>query len=337
LIEKVWDGYKKDFQRDLKLDWGQVLQLVKKLLPSTEGYNPGIVEEMQGMAKGTGLTFEDILVLNVRSELTYLVTSGGITESPGGCTSLVATPEATMNGHVFIGQNWDWKPETREVAILLKEKRKGQPNCVRLCEAGTLGKVAFTSAGIGFVGNALITDRMYNRVPTEAICDKMFTAESLAEAIGMLVSPQRGSSMNRLLADVNGQAIDIEAAPDHYNVLLPEGGVIVHTNHFAVFNPNVKDVGPAKYPNSLTRLYRARQLVNAQRGKITVEVIQNIFRDHLGKPNSICWHLDERLPKGQQVQTNGSVIMDLNEKTLHVAKGPPCENEYIALDFKDIL
>lgn len=39
----------------------------------------------------------------------------------------------------------------------------------------------------------------------------------------------------------------------------------------------------------------------------------------------------------QPIQTVLSNIYDVNDRTLYIAKGPPCQNEYVTLDFSDIL
>lgn len=338
LIEEVLDMYRAVFKREARLEWEQVLELSKKFIPFIEEYDPDAVEEMQGVANGLGKTLEDIVAVNARTELSFLTMSGGIAEelAKGGCTTLAATSETTRNKHTLIGQNWDWYPGAQKVLILLRKKKKGKPNCVTFVEAGLLGKGGLNSAGLGFVGNALATDKLRVGVPVNIITNKMLGAESLPDAIGMLLLAHRTGATNRLIATANGECADIEVTTEDYDVIFPNEGVIAHTNHFTVSKPNVKDVFPSKYPNTFTRLHRAKKLLAAERGDITTETFKKIFRDHLGKPNSICWHLDKRLDEGQRLQTNASIIMDLNKKAFHIAKGPPCENEYVTLDLKDI-
>jgi len=340
LIVKMLDMYGTIFKRNANLGWNEVLALARKFMPFIENYDPDAMEEMTGVAKGVGVSLEDIVAINARTEMAFVGMAGTVTEeSPQEtyCTTLAATPEATQNGHTLIGQNWDWYPEAQKAFILLKKRKKGKPNCVSFIEAGLLGKGGLNSAGLGFVGNAMATDKMRVGVPTHIITNRILNAESLTEVIGMLLSAYRAGATNRLTATANGECADIELSTDDYSVIFPEDGVIAHTNHFTVQKPTIRDTFPNKYPSTFTRLHRAKKLLAAERGHITLETFERILRDHLGKPDSICWHLDERIDKSLRLQTNASIIMDLNEKAFYIAKGPPCQNEYVALDLKDIL
>jgi isopenicillin-N N-acyltransferase-like protein len=52
--------------------------------------------------------------------------------------------------------------------------------------------------------------------------------------------------------------------------------------------------------------------------------------DHSGKPYAICRHPDPRQPSEKRTMTVGAVLIDLEARTMHVANGPPCMNEYAA-------
>lgn len=85
------------FQRACKLDWPQVRTEAVKFLPMLQSpqWTP-LVNEMQGVADGAGVEFEDILTLNVRTEIAYGMFSDG-------CTAL-----SWKDGEKsFLAQNWD--------------------------------------------------------------------------------------------------------------------------------------------------------------------------------------------------------------------------------------
>jgi len=50
--------------------------------------------------------------------------------------------------------------------------------------------------------------------------------------------------------------------------------------------------------------------------------------DHFGKPHSICTHINPTVVEDKRVETVASVIMDLDERSLNITKGPPCLSEY---------
>jgi len=337
--------YRSVFEKQAKLQWDLALDLAKTLITSIEEFDADAVEEMRGIAKGAGRTFEEIVLVNARSELLRIATAEGGTKGAGEklakgvteeeCSTFAITPEASKNGHTLIGQNWDMDAAVQKQAVIVKKKKKGKPNCVTLVEAGMLGKQGFNSAGMANVGNGLFMTTMKAGVPIQFLMNKLLSAESLVEAIGFLLTAKRASATNRVIASHDGQAIDIELAPEAYNVIYPESGIILHTNHFLVPNTNIKDNGPILHPNTLTRIFRLRQLVYPERGNITIEFIQKVLRDHVNKPDSLCRHIDPKSTK--QSQTNATTIYDLDDKTLCIAKGPPCENEFVTLNFEDVL
>ncbi|TDD17524.1 acyl-coenzyme A--6-aminopenicillanic-acid-acyltransferase form, partial [Kribbella turkmenica] len=67
------------------LSWPEVQNRAGAWLPIIEGYLPGIVPELRGIADGSGHRFEEIVALNSRGELTR----GNPFETParpGGCS-----------------------------------------------------------------------------------------------------------------------------------------------------------------------------------------------------------------------------------------------------------
>jgi len=63
---------------------------------------------------------------------------------------------------------------------------------------------------------------------------------------------------------------------------------------------------------------------------VTVESLQTLLRDHVNWPQSICMHEDPAEPPHDREQTLVSLIMDLTERVLWAAPGPPCEGQYTA-------
>jgi isopenicillin-N N-acyltransferase-like protein len=52
--------------------------------------------------------------------------------------------------------------------------------------------------------------------------------------------------------------------------------------------------------------------------------------DHFGEPYAICRHPDPSQPSEKRTMTVGAVLIDLEARTMHVANGPPCMNDYVA-------
>jgi isopenicillin-N N-acyltransferase like protein len=52
--------------------------------------------------------------------------------------------------------------------------------------------------------------------------------------------------------------------------------------------------------------------------------------DHVGAPFAICRHPDPTEPPAKRTMTAGAVLIDLDQRVMYVANGPPCGNEYVA-------
>jgi len=57
--------------------------------------------------------------------------------------------------------------------------------------------------------------------------------------------------------------------------------------------------------------------------------LKAVLRDHFYAPTSVCHH--ENPQEDEPAHTKASVIMDLDERRMLAAAGPPCENEYGAI------
>jgi isopenicillin-N N-acyltransferase-like protein len=330
MIRKNVHLYFRLFKHYARLDRDQAITLARRFIPVIQAFDPAILEEIRGIAEGARLEFEEILALNARTEIMYPESLA----TGGECTSMVALPEATARGEVLIGQNWDWKPQLMESTVLLEIEQEGKPNVVTLNEAGIVGKIGLNSSGLGACLNLLKSPIGRVGIPIHVLMRGILNCERFGDAVKKVVGQERGSSNNCLVAHREGAAMDFESAPDQWDFLYPEKGVIVHTNHFTSERLKPLDTNVSLFPDTLVRFGRARQKMMAKAGNITVEDFKEIFRDHLNHPNSICRHPDPRDPDLEHVQSLASIIMNLTQKEVHIASGPPCQNEYQTVKFK---
>ncbi|KAG1304922.1 hypothetical protein G6F62_015660 [Rhizopus arrhizus] len=74
------------------------------------------VEEMHGIAAGAGVAFEDIVMINARTEVMALAraqssTAAADDEADDGCTGAILLPERRASGNLILAENWDWLAE----------------------------------------------------------------------------------------------------------------------------------------------------------------------------------------------------------------------------------
>jgi isopenicillin-N N-acyltransferase-like protein len=309
-----------------------VYEQAERFLPTIDAYAPHLVDEMRGIAAGSGLDLQAIVALNCRTELLYAV--GKATE----CTALGVTPPASADGHVRLAQNWDWHPSMAGALVLWVIHRSDGPDLLTLTEAGMVGKIGVNARGLAMVVNLLTSDADHPgpALPMHVILRKVLEdAGSVTAAASMIAAAARCSSCNHMLADRDGDLADVEATPQGIVELRGDRGVLTHTNHCLDPDLAARDSYARDKPDTLARGARSDAL--AGRGPLDEAAMRAILADHTSAPKGICRHPQPELPFAEQGATIASLIFDLTAGTLDLADGEPCETHYRRLQLSDYL
>ena len=122
-------------------------------MPSIEKFDPTYIEEMRGIAEGANEPFAAVVLMNARTEMVAAARQEQEAKQvPDGCTAALALPEASADGVLLHGQNWDWRAECAETGVLLRIHRDDGPDILTFTEAGGLARSGLNSAGIGAHG-----------------------------------------------------------------------------------------------------------------------------------------------------------------------------------------
>jgi isopenicillin-N N-acyltransferase-like protein len=281
------------------LDAKGIEELVHTYRPVIDRFDPAYIEEMQGIAAGAGVSFEEVALLNARTEILKLAERPDLCamlHDHDGCTALVALPAATANGKLIHAQNWDWKAECAETAVVLHIRNDDGPDILTFTEAGALGRSGLNSAGIAITANYLQSDRDYRDVgvPLALIRRKVLQQEHVALAMQAVHCTAKSAANNMIVSRTapsgEGVAIDFECAPDETFQVHAERGLLVHANHFVspVALSKLRDTGIASTPCSMYRDVRVRDLLAPSIGTITVEKVKQALADDFGAPWSVC-------------------------------------------------
>jgi isopenicillin-N N-acyltransferase-like protein len=320
--------YFERFESEARLSRTEVLARATTYGEAIASQNTDYFAGIRGVAEGSGFDFHQLLALNVRYEILYYQLT--VNAMRDGCTSFAVLPSASADGHLLMGQNWDWIPQVQG-AILHTVEPDGL-EAISFTEAGIVGgKIGLNSAGLGLAVNGLhTTDDDWSRLskPFHMRCYEILRAQDLESAAQVVTGSKRACSTNYLIAQIPDRVADIEAAPDQTRTLRCENGSLVHTNHF--LDPDALGViEPPRegWPSTYHRLDRLRELLGAKH-PLGVEDIQTLLRDHQAYPHGVCRHEDPDLPPGERYCTVTSAIMDLDEQELYFSDGPPCQSEY---------
>ena len=314
----------------------QIFPELRKFTPYIAKVDPGLIEEMKGVAEGAAMSFEEILALNCRYELSFGVMVDAAKASLEGCTSFALTPESTKEDHTFVGQNWDNKIGLREARRILRLQPEGKPEILIYTEAGVIGNKGLNSAGIGVCVNFMWCekDTFKPGLPVWLKMRALLNCNNLVECLRILTNFEGPNSINLMIAHREGEAMDAECAPHDTFLLYPQGGILTHSNHFLSPALRIKDTGKNLVPDSLIRSHRAHHLFQKNHGYLDVNTIQGVMKDHFGFPNSICRHEDEALHPYERWESLTSMIMDLTAGEMFYTVGPPCTNSYENIKLK---
>jgi len=335
------------FQHEIHLDRAAVQAVAVRFAAQVERASPDYYAGMQGVAAGSGLDFLDIAALNARYEILYYQfgrlameqsqgAAPGASEreaTPDGCTAFAALPGITANGHLLVGQNWDWIPETQGAVLHTTEPDGLQT--LAFTESGIVGaKIGFNSAGVSLCINGMTTvDDDWTRAvtPFHVRCYNILRSRTLEDAVQVLAGEGRACAGNFLIAQTPDRVADVEAAPDKLNILSCNEGCLTHANHFV----DPSGLGIVEAPNerrvySRNRQNRLRELL-MQRLPLTIENIQDALRDTQDDPFGICRHRDYQVGPEEHYTTVTSVVIDLTAGVLHLTDGPPDESPFQTL------
>jgi isopenicillin-N N-acyltransferase-like protein len=342
-------AYEGVFEAYAGWSWPQVRHEAARYQAPIAAFDDRYLEEIRGIADGAGVDLEDVLAINVRTEVMFAAkaraaeagnAAGG--RRQGECTAFAVVPEASASGHTLVGQNWDWLLHCFDTVVVLEAEQDEGPNFVSVVEAGLLAKTGMNSSGLGVATNALVTedDRGEPAVPYHVLLRAFMDAETISDALAAAQRAPRSSSANYLLAHRDGIAVDIEAAPGDFSrlfLLFPDEGVTTHANHFRSPAFDRRDVSLWVMPDSPFRLERLRTAVERAGPELSLDTFREALADHANYPSGICCHPDERMEEHDQGSTVASVLMDLDDARIWVADGRPCTAPFRELDVGGLL
>ena len=326
-IDRTLSNYSQMFLAFSGISWEKAREKALRNLPFVESACPKVLEEMKGIAEGSGTDFRDIFTLNSRSEIV-------LEEQVDGCTAFAVSPALTGD-RLLLCQNWDWIRRQEESLVVLEIDQAPEPSILMIAEAGLVSGKGLNSAGIGACFNALSTGSGQPGVPVHVILRRILDAPALGDAVEAVSGAVRAGSGNFLVGTREGEMLDIEAIPEDFGVLLPENGFLAHTNHFLAPNllSRFRDHGKSLLPDTFHRLSRMSSLIRGAGGPVDLPLCRAFLSDHRNAPDSICRHEDPRDPAGKQLASVYSVVMDLEGGILWLSDSNPCSSEFFPYGF----
>ncbi len=288
------------------------------LQPFIESLSPAYVDEVRGLADGSGISFEEAVLCQCRAEAAHA--------ADGACTVFALTGSATRDGRTLAGQNQDLETEYADVAVLVRARPSdGRPRLLMFTFAGQLGYAGMNEHGLAHFTSALFDFEWRAGVPHYPLKRVALEQKTVGEVVKLAQAYATCSAANLVLADGSGTIGDIEIRPEgvvEYPDRHPDRRL--HANHYVTdqFAPHETN----SLADSCDRLDRMDALVQERWGEITVEVMKEILADHAGDPGGICRH------GATDMHSISGYIAEPEAGVLHVRCGHGCLGTWTAYE-----
>jgi isopenicillin-N N-acyltransferase-like protein len=282
--------------------------------------HPDVLAELQGMAKGAELALEDILVLNLQTEL------GAMKSEQRACDDC-STLYLAHEGRILLAHNEDGDDANRDLMAVLQLRPVGLPAITAFAYPGILpGCVpAMTSAGLVMTTNYIGATEVALGVPRYMLGRAVLSAKSLDQAVAAATGKHAAYSFHLNLGSREEQrAVVVDVAVNRHAVMAVEG-LFLQTNHF-VLEQTRQIPQPWNTPGSSSdSRYRT---LKAALGKlpalseVTANHLVRLLSSHeaVRAPYSPCRH-----PSGDvHGRTLGTAVFDVIAGSFELYEGNPC-------------
>jgi isopenicillin-N N-acyltransferase-like protein len=268
-------------------------------IPYCREQAPELMEEMQGIADGAGLSFEEIFALNASLDLQL---SGQKVQDYAGpdCWAAAVGGERTQSGGTYV--LWSAEDIARwfDACILLKGQPEGGEPFLLWTFAGFVGRPGL-NPHLALSAAAQWTEDIGPGMPYPLICRKALSCRTTAEAVQAISRYDRMAGMAYTIGDANGGLATLYTSARSVRVADEQPGWTACAGRWEA-----------------ERIPRIAELLKPEGN--TLEDLQHLQRDH-GAGN-LCAH-DGALA----VLT--MFICDVNERAMWLTYGNACESEYV--------
>ena len=251
-------------------------KLAQEQADATRAYDEELYQEMLGIAKGSKLELEDIIILNNYTDFR------DISLEEEGCS----TVSFKLEDAIFSGQTWDMHRSAMNYMCVLH-----LGDTIILSLVGCLALMGYNSKKLMIGVNNVNTKNASPGIAWPALVRKALRAQSFSKLRDHLKSAKVTSGHSYLITGPQDSEI-WEVSPSEQEKVATLSGArpfIFHTNH--CLGPVHKELESKLAANSTT-FDRFNELEQALPKVETYESFRNLFDSHQNFPKSICSHFE---------------------------------------------
>lgn len=290
----------------------KINSLAMKQFQISKDYAPHVAEELEGIAKGSGVSLEDIIILNNYTDFRDI-------ELPDeGCSSVHIQNENIITA----GQTWDMHSTAKNyLALISVPAKEGRPACLVFTLVGCVGMMGYNEDNNLIAVNNINTKNAKSGLIWPVLVRKLLEERNFENIKSNLLLSPVTSGHNYMISTVDG-ASHFEITPDIdqelFHLKKNEEGFNFHTNHclgekVIPFEDNISSNSTTH--NRYELLDKKLSLTKTPKDLIA------LLTDHDEYPKSICSHFESGAQDPSM--TCGGAVADLINKTIYFWRGCP--------------
>jgi len=308
----------------------QWLPQAKSFLPFIREYAPDTLEEMEGMAAGCDLPFDDILLLACAYEK-WLTCN-----APEHCTAFAAMGYVSKTAELICGQNNDesfhhWA--AGQLDGVIHHRSESNLETFIYTHPGIPAYMGMNSAGLCLLWMAIDNGERSSGLPTNILIREALRRTNLKKAVEYIKKVPKTVPNSFLLAHPKDGICSIECAPSFFCPVY-NNMVLYHANHILNEKMALNDIQKNDPASSTSSRFAAMEsLIKKYYGQIDISIAKKILSDHTRYPESICAH---PRPNAIYSKTLASMIFHPDSGSMEIAFGNGCEIPFQTYSFSKL-
>jgi len=233
-----------------------------------------IAEELDGIAAGSGLSLNEIVLINLHEELYHR----GSLPKHGHCTAVALAPPETGSS-ALVGQTWDWMQTVAGKSSVLEWRRGEGATVLAYGFPGMPFGAGMNEHGIAlcWTSAALETQGVSPRVglPSYVLIAHLLAQSDLDSVIRVAQRNRHAGWFTFVLADGEGNLVNIEGSPNGVAIEKSSTSLVRVGYGTAQMQGTTSDAVPAQHP----RCAKLCRLLEGSRGRTNQEMLQHYFAD----------------------------------------------------------
>ncbi|MBX9582931.1 MAG: C45 family peptidase [Gemmataceae bacterium] len=277
---------------------------------------PEIHQELLGVAEGSGLTPDEVVLITLHEELYHR----GVLPKVPHCTAVAVGPPDTADGKTYVGQTWDWMETVAGWSSVVEWRRTEGPSLLAYGFPGLPVGAGVNANGIALCWTSadLGAEKLGVRVglPSYVLLTHLLYQKDLDAVEAAAKRDQHAGWFTFVLADGAGNLLNVEGSPKGVVVERAKGHM-ARVSYGSRAMTQTPDGQPVKFQARCQKMY---DLLRGSAGKADLRTLQGFFAD----PK--C-----EISVGKA--TIDMMVFDCTDRTAYLSRGPSYKTDWKVFRF----